>query len=476
MGNATIDAETIAQAYDSRKPGETWRDVATRLKMNHNSARRAYSTYKRDLRGEGPAQEGRRPDPSPGFEFVEHRLHADAFGVSDRKYTLDEFIAEIGADMTVWQVAHWEARHYSAPRKHTIKDLTFDDGKISGSIQDSGRMVVQPMWSYAVKFVPREAAPVEHALEQVIARLSNVAPRLPVPSYRLSAADYLMVPNLYDAHFNKRSADGQYTIARAAHDFKAVADAVVARVGKLGMSVERILFPAGNDALHADNLQGTTTDGTWLELAADQRDAIDALLDAYEYAVRRLGEIAPVDVMVVESNHDRLSSFWLGKVLAALFGGAEHITVDATNKPRKFYRYGATLIGLEHGDKIRPRDLAALMAMEAPEEWAMTRYREWLRGHVHHSAGMYYPITSDSGVTARVIPALCPPDVYHVLHGYVGSHRAAEVLFYHRDHGPAGSFPVFVDEVVSAVPAPGGDKGERAQDAGESRASWEGEG
>lgn len=99
---------------------------------------------------------------------------------------------------------------------------------------------------------------------------------------------------------------------------------------------------------------------------------------------------------------------------------------------------------------LHPADAAALMAGEAPHLWAATRYREWLRGHVHHSASMFYPITSDSGVTARVIPAMCPPDEYHILHGFVGSHRAAEVLYYHREYGPAGSFPVFVDEVAPA--------------------------
>jgi hypothetical protein len=189
-----------------------------------------------------------------------------------------------------------------------------------------------------------------------------------------------------------------------------------------------------------------------LELAANQRMAITALVEAYEYAVMRLREIAPVDVVVVESNHDRYSMSWLGEVMKAMFRRMAGVAVDAGNHPRKYYKYGVTLIGLEHGDGTKPRDLAALMAMEAPQEWAATRYRQWLRGHVHHSAGMYYPITSDGGVTTRVIPALCPPDEYHVLRGYVGGHRAAEVMYYHKDYGPAGTFPVFVDETVAQEP------------------------
>ena len=384
--------------------------------------------------GESAAPEEDEPGSGNGTGFEEDGDTATAWSTSARIVTLDQLLEACAVDLTVWTVDRYVVNKWEV-----------------GTKEKSGDVRISPLVQVKAWLVRRKSAPVEDALKDLIAQLGDNAPERPAPRAQLVTGEYLLVPNLYDAHVNKRSADGTYTIDRAAADFCAVADAVVARVRALGMPVERVMFPAGNDALHADNLQGTTTKGTQLELAGNQRTAIKALVKAYEYAVLRLREIAPVDVVVIESNHDRFSMAWLGEVLRALFRRTDGVTVDAEDAPRKYYRYGVTLIGLEHGDSTKPRDLAALMAMEAAHEWAATRYRQWLRGHVHHSAGMYYPISSDGGVTTRVIPALCPPDEYHVLHGFVGSHRAAEVMYFDREQGPAGEFPVFVGEVVAGA-------------------------
>ena len=389
--------------------------------------------YAQGLPRKGRKRGERAAAETEGVRFEERAGGATAESKSARITTLDQLLAACAVDLQRWQVERYVVNKWEV-----------------GAKTDDGDIIIEPLFQVKAWLKPNPAAPIEAGLARYIERIGTRAPRLPKPRYNLDAGEYLVVPSMFDAHFNKRSADGAYTIERAAADFCAVADAAAARIRALSMPVERILFPAGNDALHADNLAGTTTDGTQLETAAEQRDAVDAVIEAYEYVIRRFAEVAPVDVIVVESNHDRYSTHWLGKVIEAMFKRAPHIKVDATHGPRKFYRYGATLIGLEHGDKVKPRDLAALMAGEAPHLWAATRYREWLRGHVHHSASMFYPITSDSGVTVRVIPAMCPPDEYHTLHGFVGSHRAAEVLYYHREYGPAGSFPVFVDEVAPA--------------------------
>lgn len=395
-----------------------------------SSARASQKASSRATGGEVVSHESDGPSREVlSFEACDDS--AWAWSRSRRITTLDELLEACDVDLAVWEV-----------ERHIVNKW-----EVGALVEDE--LVVEPLVQVKAWLRPRKSAPVEQALEGLLERLRECAPEhLPPPRLGSLTGEYLLVPNLYDAHVNKRSYDGAYTIERAAADFKAVCDAVVGRVQALALPVERVLFPAGNDALHADTLQGTTTKGTWVELAADQRDAVDALIDAYGYAIERLAEIAPVDVVTVQSNHDRFSSYWLGKVLEALFSRTAHVRVDAQRAPRKYYVYGATLLGMEHGDKVKPRDLAALMATEAPRLWAAARYREWLRGHVHHSAGMYYPITSDGGVTVRVIPALCPPDEYHVLHGFVGGHRAAEIMYYHRDHGPAGAFPVFVDEVV----------------------------
>ncbi len=391
--------------------------------------------YRQGLPRKGRARPEISGDPTPEVTqatFEARGESAQAWSVSDRITTLDQLLAACAVDLSRWRVERYVINKYDQAAKSA-----------------DGEVVVTPLFQVKAWLARRQDVTVEHVVERHLERLRAAAPRFGRARARLSRGEYLLIPSLYDAHFNKRSADGGYTLARAAAEFKAVADAIVARARALALPVERVLFPVGNDALHADNLAGDTTDGTRLETVDDQRDAIDALCDACEYAALRFLELAPVDIVAIESNHDRLSTFWLGKVLEAYFHRTPDVTVDASRAPNKYYVYGQTLIGLQHGDKIKPDALAVLMATEAPDAWARTRYRQWLRGHIHYAAGMYYPSTETHGVSVRVIPALCPPDQYHLLRGYVGGHRAAEALYYHREHGPAGTFPVFVDELAA---------------------------
>lgn len=389
----------------------------------------------------------RSTPPREQVKFEESDSGATAWSKSARIMTLEQLLNACDVDRELWTVDRYVVNKWEV-----------------GARGDYG-LEVEPLIQVKAWLKRREAAPVEQALESVLARMRDAAPFMPRPTSHAPRGDHLLVPNLYDAHFNKRSDDGTYTVERAADDFCAVADALALRVEGLGMPVERVLFPAGNDALHTDNLQGTTTKGTWVETAGDARDAVDAVVDAYQYVIRRFAEIAPVDVVVVESNHDRFSSYWLGKVIEAMFSRDPFVSVDARRAPNKYYAYGATLIGLQHGDSVKVRDLAALMAVEAPQLWAETRYRQWLRGHIHHSAGIFHPISEEKGVNVRVIPALCPPDQYHILHGFIGGHRAAEALYFHREHGPGGSFPVFVDEVTQSDELPSEEVGQEARAA-----------
>ncbi len=404
----------------------SWSQVVHRLRAFCEPL--SIGAYRAEHRAEMPAGDAGKHQTT----FTETDTGAVAHSVSNRIRTLDGLLEACEVDTGMWHVD-----------RHVVNkwEVFATEGGLVELIQVKA-------W-----LSRRQEYPVEAAVDAAIARLAERAPRYKAAKPLRVSGDYLFVPNLYDAHFNKR-ANG-YTIGEAGRDFKAAGDALIARVQALGMPIRRILLPTGHDALHADNLLGTTTKGTWVELAADQRDAIDALVDAYVHLIEQLAEVAPVDVVTVESNHDRYSTYWLGKLLSAWFRQHPRVTVDADKGPRKYYRFGRVLLGLEHGDTVKPADLALTMAVECPDGWAASEYREWLRGHIHKQQQMYRVATEERGVNVRVIPALCPPDEYHILAGYVGNHRAAEGLFYHAEHGPAGSFPVFVDELVAVdVAAP----------------------
>lgn len=374
--------------------------------------------------------------------------------VSGRITTLDELLEFCKVNLSMWQVERYVLNKWETPRKETFKDLDYEEGKATGYVRDTGLMYVEQLFQVKVWLKPREAQPIEAAIDLAIGRLEKHAPKYKPPRKLHNGGDHLFVPNVLDVHIGERSSDNAYTLARANSDYKVAIDALFSRAQSLGMAIEEILYPLGNDMLHVDNLIGSTTKGTWQETSADTRDAIDAAVDAAEYGIELGATIAPVRVVVVESNHDRLLSYALGKIIEARFRKHPHVTVDARRSVRKYYQYGQTLLGMEHGDKVKPERLVTLMAVEAPEMWAETVWREWLRGHIHTRREMYYAASEEMGVMVRWLAALAPTGTWEKLMGLIGQHRAAEGLFYHREFGPAGSFPVFVDELEAPAARP----------------------
>ena len=152
-------------------------------------------------------------------------------------------------------------------------------------------------------------------------------------------------------------------------------DQLLADAEKYG-PFEEIVFPFGNDFLHHDNLEHTTTRGT------PQPEGV-SFLYAYERAIQlavtmveRMAEVAPVKIIQVSGNHDQVAAFTLGHVLNAYYRNDPNVEVDVSPSPYKFWRFGTNLLGLDHGHHIKAPRLAGLMAHECRDVWAETTFRE----------------------------------------------------------------------------------------------------
>jgi hypothetical protein len=376
---------------------------------------------------------------------------AEIESTSKRIMTLDDLLTACQVDLEQWEVEKCVITKHEMGRKETHKDLEFDEGKITGFLVDSGHLHVALLVNIKVWLKRRAEAPLALAVESIIARLKEHAPQYKVPKPLKLAGDHLLVPAIFDSHFNKRSVDGRYTAEQAKHDFMAAAEALASRALSMGHTIGRVMIPVGNDALHSDDLAGHTTKGTPVELSGAQGVAIAALCEAHQYLGELMAEIAPVDLVIIPGNHDRFSSVWLGQVLAAQFSRHPNVTVlNLECGPRFYYPFGKMLIGLTHGESVKPRDLAQIMATEVPQLWADARYRLWMKGHLHKEQGMLHAVASEPGVRIMTIPSIAPTDEYHLLHGFVGQERAAMGLTYHREYGPATEFPVFIGELAQA--------------------------
>lgn len=367
---------------------------------------------------------------------------------SEHIQKFEDLIKLSGIDTQLWKVDKQEIRTSQVARKDQSKDLHFNNGKVSGYIVDDGEFTTATLFHLQIKFVRREEAPFEQVLDRILERLHTPREYVPAkPSY--PKGDYLLVPGMSDIHFARLSLDGTYTPEQTRKDLDRAGDAMIARVLGMGMPVSQILLPVGNDLLNADNLSGSTTRGTWQLMSADIRDAIDAVCQGYTELIEKLVRVAPVRVVLVPGNHDRYSIYWLGKYLEAYFKYhpyAEYVVVDNAKSERKYFKFGKNVIGMEHGDKVPAKELALIMAQESGC-FDTTKYRTFLRGHFHKEKGMITPIADTGAVHVITYPAFCPPDSWELMMGYLGGNRAAEARFFHKEQGPAGVFPIFIDEL-----------------------------
>lgn len=203
-----------------------------------------------------------------------------------------------------------------------------------------------------------------------------------------------------------------------------------------GYVLEKIVLPWGNDFFHYDTLSGTTTAGTPLDRDSRFQKMFRKGRAIASRAIRKCAEIAPVDLVIVPGNHDEITSFLLGEVLAAEFENDARVTVDNSPRLRKYVRYGANLIGFTHGKEEPHKKLPLIMAQEVPELWAATRFREFHTGHFHKSkVADSVPVDSHNGVRVRTLQSLSGTDAWHAKMGYVGETGGAEAFVWSANKG-----------------------------------------
>lgn len=237
---------------------------------------------------------------------------------------------------------------------------------------------------------------------------------------------HLLVPILYDAHIDKAVFNGGKTYTQ-------IVDEMIETALGLGLNISRIMFVIGNDFGNTDNVHGNTTAGTPQENTVHWARGIDLRCQYAIEAVERFASVASTDVIMVHGNHDRYSNQWLGKVLEAQFHNNKRVTVNNNASPRKYYSWEANMWGFTHGNEENVSMLPAIMATEAPVQYAFASYREVFTGHFHRKQSAFYPLTEAQGLTIRWMPALSGTDDWHNLKGYVGARRAGLGIIYAPD-------------------------------------------
>lgn len=346
----------------------------------------------------------------------------EARSVSARIRTVEDLLRHIEADMTKFEIATSEATKWEG--------LTAD--------RDTGEPVVTELHRVFVRLRPKAGPTVHECVEAMIDAAKKELRRPLTKSVKGPKGGLWQVLVVADTHFGKYCWDktaggGDYDLDIASRMVSEAGESLLA-VGDAQKPSRRTIAFLG-DLFHYDTPAGTTTGGTPLERDGRLQKMIEVGCDTLLSLVEKSAATAPTDVVIVNGNHDEVLTWTFQRILLERFRNDRRVSVKGDFTGRQYLHHGGNLLGFTHGHKAKPK-LPQIMALEQPQAWSQSVYREWHTGHLHHQAATNNkPLDTIDGVVVRTAPALNPPDDYHSTHGWIASRQAMETFLYRHDGG-----------------------------------------
>lgn len=299
---------------------------------------------------------------------------------------------------------------------------------------------IQELYSSKIVVKPRSDISLEEIKDFYENLINNYSSPI-VKEYPKNTGLLAEIP-IMDLHLGKFSTSDivadEYNTQIARDCFNKVIDTCIGRLKS--ESIEKIVFPIGQDFFHIDAVGSTTTGGTPQDTDRKHqtlfKDGVTLLIDGISKLSNELK--APIEVFCVPGNHDFMTSYHAVMSVWCYFHNNENITVDLATSPRKYVEFGRCLIGYSHGEKEKKR-IEKIMQVEAAESWGRTKFREFHLGHLHSEQ-----VTEDGGIIIRNLSSVTGTDAWHHNSGYVGAIRKCTVFLWDKESGIDSTFNVTI--------------------------------
>lgn len=350
--------------------------------------------------------------------------------------SVDELIASYKIDLRLWEVVEFRVSRYEVVH----------GAQATGGGQDWEReedeWTVEPLHSIKAVVKRRPGAALAEAelasFREYKELIKKYVPKPVVVKRNSKLTDNMLELCLPDMHFGKvawhpQTLSDDYDVSIARDIFTEATSTLVSQVGSYKFG--EVLFVVGNDVFHTDNTSNSTTAGTPMDSSDTRyhrtfRIVREVMVDTIE----SLRSIAPVRVLVIPGNHDKMTAYHLGDSLECWFHRHKDVTVDNSPAVRKYHRWGNVFLLFTHGDKGKRTDYPQLMASEQPKDWGQTLYREIHTGDKHQVR-----VEEKFGIRVRILPSLSGVDAWHSENLFVGNQRQAEAFVWNKDRGLMGT-------------------------------------
>jgi hypothetical protein len=344
----------------------------------------------------------------------------EARSVSRSIRTVEDLLRHIEADMARYEVAASEATKWECA-------TAGDDGP-----------EVTELFRVFVRLRPKAGPNVRECVESMIAAASKTLRKPLTKAVKASRDGLWQVLVVADCHFGKYA----WSKTTGGDDYDlGLAEQLVAGAGEELLAAGDSHKPARRtvaflgDLFHYDTPHGTTTSGTPLERDGRLQKMIQVGTDCLLRLVERSAETCQTDAIIVNGNHDETLTWAFQRIALERFRNDKRVSIDQRYTGRQYLSCGRNLLGFAHGNKAKKK-LPQIMALEQASAWSASTYREYHTGHFHSQAAEWQrPIETIDGVIVRTAPALCPPDDWHSVNGFIGARQAMETFIYTPDGG-----------------------------------------
>lgn len=352
-----------------------------------------------------------------GSEFLSEKFNCS---VETCKLALREARAELkGSDFDLDNVSDNEITEFN----QFLKDNEIDKSDIK-SVKFWQNMTGEHRFSVVVK---GEDDLMKAAKQELIELLEANSPLVEgdyEPEFDSPVAYEISLP---DIHYGKQVGD---TLEDLENEYMTRVKSLMHKAN--GLDIERIILPVGNDGMNSEGYSRATTKGTPQQDCAEWQQTFVGYCALMVRAIEYLSKSAPVDVIVIQGNHDFERMFYAGEFLRAYFLNNTAVNIDNGFDSRKYYSYGVNMIMYTHGDKEKPAEMPLIMATERPMMFAASKFREVHCGHLHKEMVNEY-----RGVKVRFIPSICKNDAWHKTMGYEAK-RVAQAHVWNKSKGYEG--------------------------------------
>ncbi len=350
---------------------------------------------------------------APDITFEVDGNYAVAESTDGRIRTLPDLLAACKVDLSEWKIRDrdgWEAKAWEGYAADEQKHLTFDEGRITGTVDRDG-IITETLWSVRAVFVRREPLPIQPTVQPVHCPVTYQAPGRDTQALAEGSAGLLA-----DPHYGYSWRPPRWRL-KPFHD-RAVLDLFLQVMADAQPDVIELL-------------------GDWFDLAAFQDKFIrrpeyyqttqPAILEAHRW-LRQLRETCPdSDIRLHMGNHDeRIERAMIEHLREACeLRPADELDLPPTMSPARLlalhelgiqwvpgYPNDVTWLGLamqcQHGSVARIKDFATTTALLQQGENC-----HQAAGHIHRDEMTSLLLESPMG-ERRTITGYCPGCACHV--------------------------------------------------------------